>query len=198
MAVRTEFVARFDDVLDVLSTTAERFDQGDFDQAMVLAACLRDLLHGEAALIESLGAADRLTWVDTAGVPNPKTKCPTACLTLMKVGNRARRGGEFVPKMNLYPPAPIRTRDGRHIDRGSRIPFEHWWTNPVLRDVDGTEYTREQLVLGVAARRMPAAGASLRAGNPVAASIRQIAHEVLQSIRQQRDLIDGVPARLAS
>ncbi|MEZ0342645.1 hypothetical protein ACAG25_22020 [Mycobacterium sp. pV006] len=197
MAVRIELIARFDDVVAGLRSAGERFDQGDYDQAVVLAAHLRELLHGDDALIGALGVADRLAWVDTAGVPNPKTQCPTACLTLMKVGNRARRGGEFVPKMNLYPPAPIRTRDGGHIDRGSRISFEHWWTNPVLRDTDGVEYSREQLVLHVAGQRNAGSGASLRASNPVAASIRQIAYEVLQSIRQQHNVIHPVQTRLA-
>ncbi|MGE2713268.1 hypothetical protein ACQI4L_04330 [Mycolicibacterium litorale] len=53
---------------------------------------VRDLLCGSGgspALIDELGVAGQLTWVDTAGVLNPKMQCPTACLTLMKVGDRA-------------------------------------------------------------------------------------------------------------
>ncbi|HEX2213497.1 MAG TPA: hypothetical protein VHH12_08615 [Mycobacterium sp.] len=200
MAFRFELHARLDDVVDCLESAAERFDQGRLAETTILATKILELLHGSdvsPALLDELGVADELTWVDTAGVPNPKTQCPTACLTLMKIGNRAQRGHEFVPKMSMYPPAPIRTRDGDHIDRGSRIPFEHWWTNRVLRDIDGAEYTREQIVLAVAGRQTLTAGSSLGAGSPVAASVRQIAYEVLQSIRQQRTIIRGVTTRLA-
>ncbi|MGE2836490.1 hypothetical protein [Mycobacterium sp. SMC-4] len=200
MAFRYELLARLDDAVDCLESAGERFDQGRVGALAVLAAQIRDLLCGSGgspALIDELGVADELTWVDTAGVLNPNMQCPTACLTLMKVGNRAQPGGEFVPKMSLYPPAPIRTRNGDHIDRGSRIPFEHWWTNPVLRDVDGVEYSREQLVLAVAGRQTLTFSASLGPGNPVAASVRQIAYEVLQSIRQQQEIIGGITTRLA-
>ncbi|MGE2728521.1 hypothetical protein ACQI4F_03515 [Mycolicibacterium vaccae] len=214
MAFRFELFSRLDDLVDGLRAAGERFDQGKFAEATVLATRIRDLVHGggaTTALIDQLEVAGRLTWVDTAGVPDPNTAWPTACLTLMKVGDRSPRGGEFVPKMSLYPPAPIRTRDGDHIDRGSRIPFEHWWTNPVLRDVDGVEYTRRQMVLALASRLPTPVGhaedatgyealracASLGPRNPVAASVRQIAYEVMQTIAQQREILGVVPARLA-
>ncbi|MCV7366963.1 hypothetical protein [Mycolicibacterium duvalii] len=216
MAVRVGSSAVLDDEVDQLRAAGERFDQGRLDEATTMAAHIRRLVHrtdDSPALIDGLGLGGRLTWVDTAGVPSPKTACATACLTLTKVSPRARNHREFVPKMGLYPPAPIRTRDGGQIDRGSRIPFEHWWTNPVIRDVDGTEYTRKQLVLALASRpgsaRDPetwAASNALRASatlsapvasNPVLASIRQIAYEVVQSITQQRTLIDDAATPLA-
>ncbi len=106
----------------------------------------------------------------------------------------------------------IRTREGGHIDRGSRIPFDHWWTNPVVKDADGAEYSRKDLVLALASSdltdpEVEAAYAALAGSeslgwvvrrdtaatglerNPVMASVRQIGFEVLQSISQQRDVI---------
>ncbi|MGE0220034.1 hypothetical protein [Mycolicibacterium sp.] len=202
-----------------LTTAGERFDQGQLVEAKMLAAQIRRLVHrsgASRALLEEFGLTHRLTWVDTAGVLNPKIATSAACLTLMKIRTRTQAGGEYVPKLGLYPPAPIRTRSGGHIDRGSRIPFEHWWTNPVVKDADGFEYSRKQLVLAVAGAADddgdPETGAALEAvagspslgpavletgteptvlaQTPVMASVRQIGYEVLQSISQQRDIID--------
>jgi hypothetical protein len=141
-------------------------------------------------------------------VPNPKVACPTAGLTLMRIRSRHHGEEAYVPKLSMYPPMPIRTRSGDRIDSGTRIPFEHWWTNPVIKDVDGLQYSREQLVLALCDQNDPDARAARRAlrksaslgwvvagtagreskpldGSPVIASIRQIGHEVLHTITGQ-------------
>lgn len=214
---QTTLLAALDDYARALASAAERFDQGRYIEAQVLAVDVRNLVHeGETsrALLIEMGLRDVLTWVDTGGVPNPKTASSAACLTLMKVRTGLQRGGEYVPKLALYPPAPIRTRSGEHIDRGSRIPFEHWWTNPIIKDADGAEFSRRHLVLALAdddaaearaARAALAASASLGwvledgawsaatppAASPVLASMRQIGFEVIQTMRQQRDVIQA-------
>ena len=206
-----------DDFVDRMKVAGERFDQGWHVEARVLAAQIGTLVHdegGSRALMPP-GLRNRLGWVDTAGVPNPKTSASAACLTLMKVRSGASSHGEYVPKLGLYPPAPIRTRSGEHIDRGSRIPFDEWWTNPVLKDADGAEFSRKQLVLALATHagaardpEMAAAHAALSQStslgwvlsgengsttaferSPVIASIRQVGYEVVQTITQQRDVI---------
>lgn len=208
-------MARFDELVAALRSAGERFDQGRLIEARDLAGHIRRLVHQGAttrALIDELGVPQDFTWVDTAGVLNPKTAASAACLTLMKIRTGSQRCGEFVPKLSLYPPAPIRTREGGHIDRGSRIPFDHWWTNPVVKDADGAEYSRKDLVLALASSdltdpEVEAAYAALAGSeslgwvvrretaatglerNPVMASVRQIGFEVLQSISQQRDVI---------
>ncbi|MBX7450580.1 hypothetical protein GR927_21570 [Mycolicibacterium sp. 3033] len=213
--IQTDALARVDELVAELKAAAQRFDQGHLLEARVIARHISRLVHGTAsapALIDELVAGRSFTWVDTAGVVNPKTAASAACLTLMKIRTGSQRCGEFVPKLGMYPPAPIRTRDGGHIDRGSRIPFEHWWTNPVVKDADGAEFSRKQLVLALAARPhtddeaaeaiaalagSPSLGRALADGataaglerNPVMASARQIGYEVLQSIDQQRDII---------
>jgi hypothetical protein len=219
MVVRTptqaDLMARFDELVAALRSAGERFDQGRLIEARDLAGHIRRLVHQGAttrALIDELGVPQDFTWVDTAGVLNPKTAASAACLTLMKIRTGSQRCGEFVPKLSLYPPAPIRTREGGHIDRGSRIPFDHWWTNPVVKDADGAEYSRKDLVLALASSdltdpEVEAAYAALAGSeslgwvvrretaatglerNPVMASVRQIGFEVLQSISQQRDVI---------
>ncbi|TRW80526.1 hypothetical protein FK535_19495 [Mycolicibacterium sp. 018/SC-01/001] len=213
--IQADMLARVDDLVAELKTAGERFDQGRTLEARAVARHIGRLVHTSAAsraLIDELGVGRLMTWVDTAGVVNPKTAASAACLTLMKIRTGSARCGEFVPKLGMYPPAPIRTRDGAHIDRGSRIPFEHWWTNPVVKDADGAEFSRKQLVLALAGDSAddieaaaalaalagspslssalcgdPAAGGLER--NPVMASARQIGYEVLQSISQQRDII---------
>jgi hypothetical protein len=208
----TDAMTRFGETVTDLRSAGERFDQGSVLAARKMAVQIRRLVHHCAvtpALLDELGVAQALTWVDTAGVPNPKTAASAACLTLMKIRTGSQRCGEFVPKLGLYPPAPIRTRDGAHIDRGSRIPFEHWWTNPVVKDADGEQFSRKQLVLALTPDADPEASAayaalagspSLRAAvdsepvadlerNPVMASVRQIGYEVLQTLGQQRDVI---------
>jgi hypothetical protein len=206
-----------DEFLTTLRSLTDRFDQGVSTTAGELATCLQTLLR-PAQRVSAPDLRQRLTWVDTAGVLSPKNTSASSCLTLMKIRTGLRRGGDYVPKFGLYPPAPIRTRSGEHIDRGSRIPFDHWWTNPVLRDAAGNEFCRRQLVLAVAhaagatrddeaaaAHRAVAASATLGwvvsgelrsaarslESNPIVASVRQIAYEVTQTIREQRDLIDG-------
>lgn len=214
----TTLLAALDDHVLALRSAGERFDQGRYIDAQVLAVHVRMLVHEadtSRALLSELGLRDRLTWVDTGGVPNPKTASSAACLTLMKVRTGLQRGGEYVPKLGLYPPAPIRTRTGEHIDRGSRIPFEHWWTNTVLKDADGAEFSRKHLVLALAedgtddaearlacsalaANRTlkwvfsPGAESPTPAASPVLASMRQIAYEVIQTLREQRDVIQAV------
>ncbi|OAN38150.1 hypothetical protein [Mycolicibacterium iranicum] len=202
-----------DDLLSAIRSASERFDQGRHVEVRSLAGHLSALLHGSDALIGRLNLGDAMTWVDTAGVPNPKTACSTAGLTLMRIRSRHHGAGEFVPKLAMYPPAPIRTRSGEQIFSGSRIPFEHWWTNPVVKDADGAQYSRKQLVLALgdatdaesaAARDALAGNPSLGwvvrggadvdrplSGSPVVASVRQIGYEVLQSITEQRDVIDA-------
>ncbi|MDA2894439.1 hypothetical protein PDG61_26265 [Mycolicibacterium sp. BiH015] len=202
-----------DDLLSAIGSACERFDQGRHTEARSLAVHLCALLHGPDAPIGRLGLRDALTWVDTAGVPNPKTTCSTAGLTLMRIRSRHHGAGEFVPKLAVYPPVPIRTRSGEQIFSGSRIPFDDWWTNPVVKDGDGAQYSRKQLVLALggardaesaAARDALAGNSSLGwvvpdtvaadrplCGSPVIASVRQIGYEVIQSVAEQRDVIEA-------
>lgn len=221
---RAELVSTLDNVVYRMKSAGERFDQGKLLEAKALAVQIRALLHDTEkshALINELGLQRDLTWVDTAGVVDPKSTSAAACLTLMKIRSGRGSHATYVPKLELYPPAPIRTRDGGRIDRGSRIPFDHWWTNPVVKDCDGLMFSRRQLVLAMARHgsedddvQTVAAYDSLIASqslgwvvsgendwaptslesNPVMASVRQISYEVLQSIKEQRDVIDAVIA----
>lgn len=222
VGIRTHagLLATLDDRVYSLKSACSQYDQGHVVEAKEVAVHIRLLVHHtelSQALINQLGLQNELTWVDTAGVPHPESMSSAACLTLMKIHSGPQGYAEYVPKLGLYPPAPIRTRDGGRIDRGSRIPFDHWWNNPVVRDCDGVDYSRKQLVLALAndlvvgadpetktAQRTLSQSYSLgwavtdesgsaRMGfdrNPVLASVRQIGYEVLESVRQQRAVIE--------
>ncbi len=209
--IHTTGLPTLDQLLACVESTVQRYDQGRYSEAKELAGHLRAVLFRRDGSDALNGHRDTLTWVDTAGVINPKTTSAAAALTLMRI--RSRRGGcgEFVPKLAMYPPAPIRTRDGDQILSGTRIPFEHWWTNPVIQDADGMQFSRKQLMLALApgddrearaARRALSRSKTLRAvlgdlpahrlcESPVTASIRQIGHEVLQSLAEQRHLLEA-------
>jgi len=108
------------------------------------------------------------------------------------------------------------TRGGPRLPRGSRVPFDEWWTNPVIKDAAGTEFSRRALVLALSnkeggAHVDPVANADYEAlaknnslgwmveigdggpipmeQNPVFPSMRQISYEAVESLRQQRDRI---------
>lgn len=210
---RSTSLPTLDQLLARITAANQSFDRGRHTEATVLAGYLRAVLYGSGGSDALHGMKETLTWVDTAGVPNPKTTaCLTAGLTLMRIRSRHHGCGEYVPKLAMYPPAPIRTRSGEQILSGSRIPFEDWWTNPVIQDVDGTHFSRMQLVLALApgedrearaARRALARSRSLGevvggampadrlCASPVIASVRQIGYEVLQSIAEQRKILEA-------
>lgn len=208
---QAESLHTVDDLLTCLRSASQRYDRGRPEAARSLARYLRALLcraDGSDALD---GLRNKLTWVDTAGVANPKTPCAISRLTLMSIRSRHHGAEEYVPKLAMYPPVPIRTRSGDQIFSGSRIPFEDWWTNPVVTDADGSRFSRRQLVLAMSGEDDPEAEAARMSlehseslgwvlgeagsrplcGSPVIASIRQIAYEVLQSVAEQRDVLDA-------
>jgi hypothetical protein len=215
-----ELLAQLDDQIYFIDSAAQRFDDGKAIEAKLLAVHIRVLLHqtdSSHALINQLKLQDELTWVDTAGVPDPRNLISTPGLTMVMMTAEPEGTAKHVPKLGNFAPAPMRTRDGQMIERGSRIPFDEWWTNPVIKDADGAEYTRKQLILALANqeggahvdRQVKAAYAALvdsnslgwvvsggtatapepLEGNVVLTSVRQIAWEVLESLRQQHEII---------
>ncbi|MDQ1308594.1 MAG: hypothetical protein QG671_4429 [Actinomycetota bacterium] len=218
---RSELLEHLEDQIGFLERSSRFFDQGYESEACRIAVACRVLFHHKGqskALLNQLRLLEALTWVDTAGLPYPDNEATTHNLTQIQFSLGPENGViEYVPKLDNYPPSPILTRGGLQLPRGSRIPFSEWWTNPVINDMHGTEVSREDLVLAVAEKENgahldPKSGPtyfrlakcnSLGWGivvdgvmqpakrNPVYAALRQISHEVLESIRQQRDQIAG-------
>lgn len=199
----------------------EAFDAGMLAEAKRLAGVLRTLFHHTAdsprgsshALINQLDLQDTLTWVATAGTPNPNNLGTT--WGLVQVGMDIGEGRPlYRAPLGDRPPARIRTTVG-NVPRGSRIYFDAWWKNPVTKDSDGTLFCRKDFVLALVNKeggahvdpQVDAAydkiansnsmGWTYKNGdadeiplsNPVPFAVRQISYEVVESVRQQRDRI---------
>lgn len=167
------------------------------------------------ALIHQLDLQDKLTWVDTAGMPDPKGPDTTFGLVQMGINiEDGKREPLYRAPLSDYPPTPICTTVG-NLPRGSRIYFDARWKNPVMKDSDGTLFCRKEFVLALANQeggahvdpQIKAAydklansnsmGWTYKEGdspeiplsNPVPFAVRQISYEAVESVRQQRDRI---------
>jgi hypothetical protein len=194
---RLDLEKQMSDQIGFLEKSAELFDDGDYTEAKRLAASLRVLLHeskNSKSLLGQLGLLG-LDFIDTAGDLNPRNMLTEYPLLLMQLGG----GGDFAPTLGHIPipPTPLK--------------FPVWWDKPVFRDNQRKTFSRKHIVLSVAnqdggahvdpgldepyhrlsrenslAWTMGTAEGRRPAQNPVPASIRQIAYEVLQSIGQPR------------
>jgi hypothetical protein len=143
-----EFLA---EQIDHLEASNGAFDAGRLSEAKRIALAVRVLVHqtnNSHALINQLGLENTLTWVDTVGIRDPRQLGSYVALTLIKIAGRA--DPEHVEKLGFYPPSPILTRSGQRIPPGSRIPFDEWWTNTVIKDSAETEFSGRALVLALA------------------------------------------------
>jgi hypothetical protein len=213
---RDELLEMLDDQIGFLERSNGAFDAGHLSEALQMALRVRVLVYqtgNSHGLINQLGLENTLQWVDTAGLPNPPNRTPFDGLTSLKIG-----GGtvEYVAMLGNHPPFPILTRSGQRIPAGSLIPFDEWWTNTVIKDAAGTEFSRRALVKALAHKeggahvdpvpdpdyealaKSNSLGWSVRIGdedprpmtqNPVYPSMRQISYEVLESLQQQQGLI---------
>jgi hypothetical protein len=214
---RDELLAFLDELIGDLDRSNEAFDAGHLGEAKRMATSVRVLFHQTKishALINQLGLENTLTWVDTAGIPDPSNLLSTPGLTRFKIVVGSGADPEYEAKLGQYPPSPILTRSGQRITRGSRIPFDEWWTNTVIKDAAGTEFSRRALVKALAHKeggahvdpvpdpdyealaKSNSLGWAVTVGdedprpmaqNLVFPSMRQISYEVVESLRQQRD-----------
>ena len=216
---RDDLLELFEEQIEFLGRSNELFDQGYTSEAKRLAVPLRVLFHNTStsrALINQLDLQDKLTWVDTAGLPDPRNLLPHTGLFQMGISIENGKGKPVLrAPLSDRPPALMRTTGGPSLPRGSRIDFEAWWNNSVMRDSEGTEFSRRIFVLDLCNKEggahvdpvSPAGYTNLATGNsmpwtfregngpegplsnPVFYSMRQISHEVLESVRQQPDQI---------
>jgi len=135
-----------------------------------------------------------IPFYDSAGPLNPRNVLAEHKLVLIRMTNA---GARYIPVLN---DAPLRARQVRFLD---------WWNNPVLKDQAGITFCRRELILNVAdtdggahvdseldAKYMALSRANslgwqfsadniVKAleGRPELACVRQIAHELLGTIR---------------
>ncbi|HEX9050370.1 MAG TPA: SEC-C metal-binding domain-containing protein [Anaeromyxobacter sp.] len=186
--------AHLEDQLGFLKASAAAFDAGNTREAMRLAVTLRILLHDtkhSRSLLGQLGRKGEQFW-DSA-VPD-------------KPGNLLAYGG--LVAVHAAPGHPKYAPLLDDFDGASRIDFGTWWNAPVLREQSGPALSRCDVVLTAANQDGGAhvdprlderyarfahdnalgvlggdgAGPVRPLDGAVAATLRQIAHEVLRTL----------------
>lgn len=204
---RRELLELLDESRQMVHMSADAFDAGFDAEAKRLAVLLRVLLHDTKqshSLLKQLGVKDRLDLLDTAEPIHPANLLPTPGLVIMQMTTtETGASGQYV--------APL----GNERPSGWRLkPFAGWWQNPVMK-VDGT-WSRRDLVLSLANQQGGAhvdptvderyerlakenglgwtAVAADRSepfgGSPIAAAVRQIAFEVMETFDRQSELFE--------
>jgi len=206
---RADLIRHLHEQMQFLRNSSDQFDRGQIAEAKRLATAVRVLVHDTPrarSLLGQLGLKHTLRFSDTSLEPeNPEpvrladgryrqSLRKDAGLALIRM--RSGEGG--------YWPV-LEGRPGRRL-----APFESWWTDPVLRDGQGNDFARKDLVLGLAHLdggahvdpELPAAYAALSRSNslgwemhisgelvslesPVLANVRQIAYEVELTLDEQ-------------
>jgi len=187
--------AHLDEQLGFLQRSSDAYDEGFDGEAKRLAVTLRVLLHDTArsrSLLSQLGLKGT-NFFDTAGEPIAGNLVPEHNLIAIESG--------------LGPPRYVPLLDG-HLT--SMTPFERWWNTQVFIDRDKRGLTRRDLVLIAADKDGGAHVDATLSGtyadlsrqnsmgyqthpihdgkalqNPERAVIRQIAHEVLKTLRPE-------------
>lgn len=194
--------------LAFLERSAEAFDDGFTDEAKRLAVTLRLLLHDtkhSKSLLGQLGLKDS-DFVDSAFQDDPESIASHGGLVGIAVG---KGKSELVARLDGDDPSWFR-----------RVKFSDWWNAPVTRDLKGRLLSRRELVLAVANKdggahvdpELDEVYADLSRGNalglydataeklepltePERVTIRQIAHEVLKTLKpeyEKKPKVEGV------
>jgi hypothetical protein len=186
--------AHLDEQLGFLERSAAAFDQGYEDEAKRLTVTLRVLLHETPQSHSLLGQLGRRQgkFFDTA--------LPADTANLMTHG-----GLVFV---GMGPPETRYVAMLDDVPITTQVPFDQWWGAPVFIDRDRISLSRKQLIL-IAANQDGGAhidpalddtyaklskqnsmnwtvvqdGQARPMGGPERAAIRQIAHEVLKTLK---------------
>lgn len=177
-----------------LRKSSHSYDVGDATEGKRLVAPIRVLVHQTArshALLHQLGLLDTMAFLDTAGEIDPANMLESSMLTVMR----------FSPGGGIDYHAPL----GDFLASPQRqqwLPFHTWWTRPVIKDTQGGQFSRRDLVLAVAHKdggvhvdqledayerlsRSNSLGWTVDGeplNNPVLPSLRQIAFEVETSV----------------
>jgi hypothetical protein len=194
--------------VEFLRSSSEVFDHGKQSEAKRLATSIRILLHdtgSSRSLLRQLEVKESLQFVDTSHPPDPPDK--------------ALGSGRFAQTRTRHAGLSSIEFGGGHVrytaplaSRAERVPlsFNQWWKAGVVRDIKGHQFSRRDLVLGLAHLdggahvdpELDSAYAALTRSNslgweygdggtnlllaesPVLANVRQIAYEVLLTLER--------------
>ena len=139
----TSVKSHYREQLDFLSSSCGAFDRGRPHEAKRIATTLRVLLHDTKrshSLLRQLGWKDELRLPDTAGEVDPANLTPTHNLLMMRIqtDTDGQTSFDWVPFLDDSP-RPVR-----------QLLFADWWDMIVVKDANGEEFSRSDLVLALA------------------------------------------------
>lgn len=202
---KDELLAHLRDQINFMIASAISFDNGFEGEAKRLAIAIRILVHDTSrstALLTQLRKMDILFY-DSASVFDSRNLLPSNCLTMLRFSKKEGKDmvGDYVAPLNDLSPAR---------NKNKKVGFSRWWNRTTMyKEKEGNEFTRRDLVLTVADKeggahidpkldkayaklsRFNALGWKVYAqgeardfrNSPVLPSVRQIAHEVLKTLR---------------
>lgn len=185
--------------ISFLQASADAYDAGSKGEAKRLSVVIRVLVHDTTtskSLLNLLGIKS-INFLDTSYDYDPRNLLSFAGLVMIR---KSPGGAEFVPRCKL-PPKP----KGEPI---KFVPFDDWWNKVVVVDNQKNKFKRSDLVLSLSNKmggahvdpKLDAAYAALTRDNTLGwrywdgneegdivpvelASVRQITHEVLLSLK---------------
>lgn len=198
-----ELLDHLKDQIAFMKQSAASYDNGFEDEAKRLAVVIRVLVHdtkNSTSLLTLLNKKD-MKFYDSSIPYHPENLAPYNGLIMMRMSTQ--EGASYVAPLDDGPPTRSRTK---------KIPFNTWWENMfVIKDQNGKTFTRKDLVLNTVNKdggahidpSLDEAFANLSRFNslgwkffrnnieddfsnsPVSASIRQIAHEALKTLKDE-------------
>jgi len=198
-----ELLAHLKEQITFMKQSAISYDDGFEGEGKRLAVVIRVLVHDtpqSTSLSTLLGRKRRMLFYDSASKYDPRNLATSNCLTVMKL---SANEAEYV--------APLDDLSSAR-DKNKKRSFDNWWERLIIyKDNKNNEFTRRDLVLAVANKeggahvdpKLDHAYADLSRFNslgwklfvhgeekdfnntPVLPSIRQIAHEVLKTLKDE-------------
>ena len=200
-----ELINHLKEQITFMLKSTESYDNGFEGEARRLAVSIRILVHDTSqskSLLGQLGKKN-IVFLDTANRFDPNNLLASNCLTMMRYRfENGKSEGRYVAPLDNLPPTRVNIK----------IPFEIWWSrNIIYKDINKNVFTRKDLVLNVANTdggahvdpKLDEAYAQFSRFNtlgwkvfkngiaenfentPVLPSIRQIAYELLRTLKDE-------------
>jgi hypothetical protein len=202
---RASLLENLAESMQFLIASAISFDNGYEAEAKRLAVTLRVLLHDtdhSSSLLGLLEVKEKMRFTNTGAPIEPDNVLPTLGLVMMMP---VRGTPSYVAPLGNLPPPSVR----------APADFSAWWNNDVTKDKDKNLWSRKSFILtlankeggahvdpslnnkyetlvhrnGLAWQRNSPDGLQPLLGSPAAAAVRQIAYEVLDTLRRYSHLL---------
>jgi hypothetical protein len=134
-----DLVLDLEDQLAFLAASCEAYDRGMHIEAKRLAVTIRVMVYerGGKSLLRQMGVKERLKWA-SLGIVQPENLLPQNTLTWLQFGTdkNGAAAGSHIPVPAWY-----------ILQHADLVTFDDWWHLPVIRDVHGECFSREDLMI---------------------------------------------------